>query len=103
MLLWQVIYERASMTIRRPSETRWEWQDGVWWRAVQIFPATRKLIWSSWVERPEGLTFDDGFAQSFEQFLEGAPAPVTTPPQVLDELRAAIAPKKRGLFGFFKR
>lgn len=87
------------------SESRWEWQDGDRWYGVQLFHSTRRLIWSSWTERPDGPAFDDGFAQTFEQFGAGEPPPVPTPPQVVDEVRAAVTavPKKRGLFGIFRR
>lgn len=93
------------MSYRQVDETRWEWEDGATHYAVVIFHKTEKLIWSSWVERPDGPAFDDGFAQTFAQFLAGEPPPTPTPPEVTAEVRAALAPepKKRGLFGFLRR
>jgi hypothetical protein len=93
------------VTIRQPRETRWEWQDGGRWHAVEAFQRTRRLIWSSWVERPDGPAFDDGFAQTFEQFLGGELPPVSVPSAVIEPLRAALTPepRRRSVFGWFRR
>ncbi|HVU11739.1 MAG TPA: hypothetical protein VHD90_10685 [Phototrophicaceae bacterium] len=95
------------MSYRR-SQTEWEWQDGAKHYAVRAFIGTRRLIWSSWVETRGAPVFDEGFAQTFEEFKRGEPlddrrSHVAPPQTVLDALHALIAsadqPKSRSLFG----
>ncbi|NDJ62995.1 MAG: hypothetical protein GYB67_17885 [Chloroflexi bacterium] len=87
-------------SFKRTGESTWEWQFGARGYSVRAFQRTRKLIWSSWVERPEGPMFDDGVAQTFEHFLEGHPPPHNPPAEVIDALRASLSPKpRRGLLG----
>jgi hypothetical protein len=78
------------MTYRRVNTHQWEWQDGAKWRGVQIFPSTRRVIWSSWTNVGGMPVYDDGIAQSIERLLAGEAPPVGVPPDLLRELLTAI-------------
>jgi hypothetical protein len=81
------------MTYRRVNAHQWEWQDGAKWRGVQVFPRTRRVIWSSWTYTGGMPVYDDGIAQSIERLLAGEAAPVNVPSEVLDELIASVRKK----------
>jgi hypothetical protein len=68
---------------------------------VRVFTTTRKLIYSSWTDTPFGPQFDDGTAQTFDQFLAGQAAPFALPDEVLSEIRALIQLSSKK--GFLRR
>lgn len=78
------------MEIRHPNDLTWEWTDSNRGYSVRVFPSTKRLIWSSWAGTDEGTVFDDGVAQTIESFLAGHPAPLPTPPEVLEALRQYV-------------
>jgi hypothetical protein len=78
------------MTYRRIDAHQWEWQDGAKWRSVRFFPSTRRVIWSSWTNVGGVPVYDDGIAQPVERLLAGEAPPVSVPPDLLEELLAAI-------------
>jgi hypothetical protein len=78
------------------------------WRALarcRGIPAHPQADLVKLVERPDGPAFDDGFAQTFEQFLGGELPPVSVPSAVIEALRAALTPepRRRSVFGWFRR
>lgn len=89
----------------RKSDTEWEWQQGKKTCSVRYFPSTKRLIWSGWRDTPDGPTFEQGFAQPVQNFLQ-AGVPDREPPQaLLDDLRRTLEAEmqpKRGLFGWLR-
>lgn len=97
-----------SDTFTRKSANEWEWQQGNKFYSVRYFSSTKRLIWSGWTQTNNAPEFDAGYVQSAEDFLaSGAPETHNPPQALLDDLREALsqieeAPKRGGLFGWFK-
>jgi hypothetical protein len=88
---------------QRISHNEWRWHDGIRTYAVKVFKTTDTLIWSSWVERPDALAFDEGIRQQITAFISnGAPEKLMPPAGLIHEMRLAL-PVSEGWFARFRR
>lgn len=87
----------------RKSDTEWTWLRGQKTLSVRYFPSTERLIWSGWVDTPDGPLFDEGFAQPVQNFLQdGAPPHMEDIPQsLLDALKSALTEQTQSAQGGF--
>lgn len=79
-----------TQSYTRPSATEWAWREGRKTHSVRYFPQTQRLIWSGWMPTSDGPVFDEGYAQSVEDFLANGISNRTPPPALLDELRETV-------------
>lgn len=73
----------------RISKDEWQWQVGGKQQSARVFPSTRRVIWSGWIETNDVPLFEDGIRQTFEAVLN-EPPPVKMPDDLLAELRAYL-------------
>ena len=97
-------------TFKRLSHHEWTWQTGIKHHAVRYFPNTKRLVWSSWMTMGDAPSFEDGHAQTADDFLETGQTYGEPPQALLDELRATLgvsteeeAPKRKGFFGWMRK
>lgn len=81
--------------VQRVSPSAWEWHVGHKGYGVRVFASTRKLIYSSWTDTPEGPLFSDGISQTFNQFRAGEIPPFDLPQEVVNGLHDWLKSHKR--------
>jgi hypothetical protein len=79
---------------QRISKNEWQWiESNGKHRAVRYFEQQGTLIWSAWVDRPDGPQFENGISQPIADFVQGgAPPALIVPSAVIAELRVYLAP-----------
>lgn len=74
----------------RKADNEWQWQQGRKTHSVRYFPTTKRLVWSAWQDTSEGPRFDEGYAQTVDNFLQDGVPGREPPPALIAELQSAL-------------